>query len=158
MAWESSSLPLAAYPPRVPALPDNYDDHPARRAARESMRCVEAKDSAAWLANFAHDAVVEDPIGPSMFDPDGLGHHGLDAIAAFYDAVIATNDSLRFGVHDSHACGNEVANIGTISTVLPGGAATVHTDGVFTYRVNDAGKVTALRAYWQMDRLRIESE
>ncbi len=30
----------------------------------------------------------------------------------------------------------------------------VHTDGVFTYRVDDDGMITALRAYWEMDRLR----
>lgn len=121
------------------------------------MRCVEAKDREGWLANFAPDAVVEDPIGPSMFDPTGEGHHGLAAIGTFYDAVIAPNDSLRFTVHDSHACGNEVANVGTISTVLPGGATVVHTEGIFTYRVDDAGKVLALRAYWQMDRIRLEA-
>ena len=141
----------------MPTVPDNYDDHPARRAALASMRCVEAKDREGWLANFASDAVVEDPIGPSMFDPTGAGHHGIDAIGAFYDAVIAPNDSLAFAVHDSFACGDEVANIGTISTVLPGGSTTVHTDGVFTYRVDGDGKVVALRAYWQMDRLRMES-
>jgi hypothetical protein len=29
----------------------------------------------------------------------------------------------------------------------------VHTDGVFTYRVNDEGKVESLRAHWSVDRL-----
>ncbi len=26
------------------------------------------------------------------------------------------------------------------------------TEGVFTYQVNDEGKMVALRAYWEMDR------
>jgi steroid delta-isomerase len=47
-----------------------------------------------------------------------------------------------------------VANVGTIRTTLDGGA-TVITRGVFTYRVNDAGQVVALRAYWELDRLEI---
>lgn len=120
------------------------------------MLAIEAKDGEAWIALFADDAVVEDPIGPSMFDPEGKGHRGRVAIRAFYDNVIGPNDAIAFTIRESIACGNEVANIGTISTTLPGGAATVHTDGVFTYRVNDQNEVVALRAYWEMDRVRME--
>ena len=32
-----------------------------------------ARDKDAWLAVFADDAIVEDPIGPSHFDPEGKG-------------------------------------------------------------------------------------
>ncbi|MEZ5373320.1 MAG: hypothetical protein R2704_11400 [Microthrixaceae bacterium] len=51
-------------------------EHPARAASQASMAAVTAGDRSAWLALFADDAVVEDPIGPSMFDPDGVGHRG----------------------------------------------------------------------------------
>ena len=118
------------------------------------MRAVEAGDRAGWLALFAAGAVVEDPIGVSALDPTGLGHRGIDAIAAFYDAVIGPNE-VRFTIHDSFAGGNEVANIGRISTTMPDGLV-VHTDGVFTYRVDGAGAVVALRAYWEMERLHME--
>ena len=37
------------------------------------MAAVAAGDRSAWLALFADNAVVEDPIGPSMFDPEGAG-------------------------------------------------------------------------------------
>ena len=30
------------------------------------------------------DAVLEDPIGPSPLHPEGAGHHGIEAIAAFW--------------------------------------------------------------------------
>src|SRR5690606_33867080 len=70
----------------VPELPDDLPDHPARSASIASMTAVEAGDRDGWLALFAPDAVVEDPIGPSPFDPEGKGHHGRDAIAAFYDS------------------------------------------------------------------------
>ena len=44
--------------------------------------------------------------------------------------------------------------MGTISTTMADGTV-VHTDGVFTYRVDDDGHLVALvRAYWEMDRLR----
>src|SRR5690606_12302760 len=103
----------------------------------------------------AEDAVVEDPIGVSPMDPTGEGHHGLAAIEAFYDSVIAPN-SVRFVIERSHAAGNEVANVGTITTRMPDGTV-VHTDLVITYRVDDAGKVLALRAYWVLDKLRFGS-
>ena len=38
-----------------------------------------------WLALFAPDAVVEDPVGPSMLDPGGKGHRGRDGIGKFWD-------------------------------------------------------------------------
>ena len=33
------------------------------------------------------------------------------------------------------------------------GGYQVTTEGVFTYRVNDEGKLAALRAYWEVDRV-----
>ncbi len=135
----------------MPQLPEDFDPHPARDASLASMRAVEAGDKAAWLSLFAPDAVVEDPIGESPMDPSGHGHRGLAAIEAFYDNVIGPNQ-VSFVIERSHAAGNEVANVGTISTVM--GDSTVHTDLVATYRVDDEGKVTALRAYWSIDKLR----
>lgn len=132
----------------------DHDDHPARAASRRSMAAIEAGDRAAWLALFAPDAVVEDPIGPSMFDPEGHGHHGPDGIAAFYDAVIGPNQ-VRFAIRDSYACGSEVANVGTITTTLGDGSRAV-VEGVFTYRVDDQGRIAALRAYWEADAIRLE--
>ena len=132
-------------------FPEGLPDHPARSASLASMRAVEAGDRDAWLALFAPDAVVEDPIGPSPFDPDGAGHRGIDAIAAFYDNVIASG-SVRFTIRESWEAGPEVANVGRISTTMADGTV-VHADGVFTYRINDAGQVLALRAYWSIERL-----
>ena len=54
----------------------------ARELARRSQAAVAAKDRSAWLALFADDAVVQDPIGPSPLDPGGGGHRGAAAIAA----------------------------------------------------------------------------
>jgi len=116
------------------------------------MAAVESRDREGWLALFAPEAVVEDPIGPSPFDPAGQGHRGAEAIAAFYDSVIAPNQ-VRFRITSSWAAGDEVANVGTITTTMPDGTV-VHTDGVFTYRVGGDGRLVALRAYWELDRLR----
>lgn len=138
----------------MPTLPDNFTPHPARDASLRSMEAVEAGDREAWLAVFADDAVVQDPVGPSPFDPEGRGHRGKEAIAAFYDAVVAPNESVRFAIERSYAAGDEVANVGTITTTLPEDGGQVMTDLVINYRVGDDGRVTALRAFWEMDRLR----
>ncbi len=137
----------------MPQLPEDFAAHPARDASLASMTAVEAGDKEAWIALFAHDAVVEDPIGPSPFSPDGTGQRGKDAIAAFFDSAIGPNQ-VSFRIDQSWAGGPaEVANVGTITTRMPDGTV-VHTDGVFTYRIDEAGKVTALRAYWELARLR----
>ena len=125
-------------------------EHPARAAGLASQAAVRARDKDAWLALFAADGIVEDPIGPSGFDPEGKGHRGPEAIAAFWDMAIAKTDDIEFRFGDSFACGNEVAFIGTIRSTL--GGHRIDADGVFTYRVDAAGKIAALRAFWEVDR------
>ncbi len=124
----------------------------ARDLARRSQAAVTAKNRTAWLSLFAPDAVVQDPIGPSPFDPDGTGHRGLQAIAAFYDAVIAPNESITFEIESSYLCGDEVADVGVIRTVLAGGQHVAVVHGVYTYRSNGAGQLAALRAFWEFDK------
>ncbi|MFN8051680.1 MAG: nuclear transport factor 2 family protein [Acidimicrobiales bacterium] len=135
----------------MPVLPDDLPDHPARAVSIRSMNAVEAGDREGWLALFAPDAVVADPIGVSALDPTGLGHHGHDAIAAFYDNVIGPNE-VRFTIRESWEAGDEVANVGRITTTMADGLV-VNTDGVFTYRIDGDGRIVALRAYWSVDRL-----
>jgi ketosteroid isomerase-like protein len=124
-----------------------------RELSQASMAAVAAGDREGWLELFADDAVVEDPVGPSAFDPEGRGHRGRQAIAAFYDAVIAPNESVRFTIHQSFLSGEEVANVGVITITLPGGIA-VEVDGVYTYRRSPDGRIAALRAYWEPDAVR----
>ena len=139
-------------PPAGGPMSNVSEEHPARLAARRSMEAVHAKDKDAWVANFADDGVVEDPIGPSIFDPEGKGHRGKAAIAAFWDKLIGPN-RVFFDLRESFACGSECANVGSVNTVLPNGAIMI-VNGVFTYRVDAHGKVLALRAYWEMARMK----
>ncbi|WP_409463416.1 nuclear transport factor 2 family protein [Amycolatopsis sp. GA6-003] len=124
---------------------------PAREAAFKSMTAATAGDKDGWLALFAPDAVVEDPVGPSMFDEEGKGHHGREGLSAFWDKTIGTVEKFEFVIRDSHAAGSEVANVGTITTYLPGGYR-VDTDGVFVYRVDEEGLVVSMRAFWETER------
>ncbi len=125
--------------------------HPARAAARRSMDAVTRGAKDEWLALFAEDAIVEDPVGPSMFDSEGIGHHGRTAISAFWDKAIALAERFEFDIRDSFAAGSEVANVGTISAFLTGGMR-VDTEGVFVYRVNEDGLIVSLRAFWETER------
>ncbi len=122
---------------------------PVTLAGRRSREAAVARDKQAWLALFADDAIVEDPIGPSHFDPDGTGHRGKEAIAAFFDKAIAPSE-LEFHFEKSYVCGDEEANTGHIVIVSSG--YRVIAEGVFTYRVDADGKIAALRAYWELEK------
>lgn len=121
-----------------------------RDLARRSQAAAGVKDRETWLGLFADDAVVEDPVGPSLLDPAGKGHRGTDAIAAFYDAVIGRVDRLGFEIDHSYLCGDEIADVGAIHLDFPGGSTAV-VRGVFTYRSDGSGKLIALRAFWEFD-------
>ena len=127
----------------------------ARELGLRSRAAVHDRDRDAWLDLFAHDALVQDPVGPSPFDPEGKGHHGREAIAAFYDAVIAPSVAINFDLYESYLCGNEVADVGVIRTVLAGGTHCAIVHVVMTYRTDGHGKIASLRAYWEFDALEI---
>ena len=124
--------------------------HPARDAGFASYDAVCRHDKDAWLALWSEDGWVEDPIGVSPIDPTGLGHHGPQARSDFWDTTIATVDRFVFEIHDSFAAGHECSNVGTIHLTM--GSHTIHCEGVFTYRVDEAGLMVCLRAMWEWDR------
>lgn len=134
-------------------LPGPDSKHPAKLAAWRSIDAVARGDKQAWLDNFAEDALVEDPIGKSIIDPTGEGFRGKQAIEGFWDKNIA-NMRPMFSLQDSICCGDECANIGTLTIQFPNGVIT-QLYGVYTYRVNDEGKVVALRTYWEADQMKL---
>lgn len=123
----------------------------ARAASQRSYDAVGRKAKDEWLALFAEDAVLEDPAGPSFFDPDGEGHHGREGIGAFWDTVIAPVKSFRFAVRDSFANGPYCANVATFTTELADGTL-VDTDLVATYRLDEQGLIESMRAHWEIER------
>ena len=120
---------------------------PAELAFERHVAAVQSGDRAAFLANFAENALVEDPVGPSPLDPSGEGHRGHSAIGKFWDLMIGPG-SVRFEIDRAYACGEEIANVGTIYNVIPDGAGEIAADGVFVYRVDSEGKIVSLKAYW----------
>jgi len=134
-------------------LPNPDSKHPARLAAWRSIDAVARGDKQAWLDNFADDAIVEDPIGKSMIDPSGEGFRGKEAIESFWDKNISDKRPM-FSLQSSICSGNECANIGTLTIQFLNGLIT-QIYGVYTYRVNDAGKVVALRTYWEAEDMKV---
>lgn len=126
-------------------------DHPARLAGQMSNATVAKGVKEDWLALFAPDAVIEDPVGPSFLDPEGKGHRGAEAISAFWDSYVGMIKKFRFHIRDSFANGPCCANVTTITTTLEDGS-TMDIDCVLIYTVDDNGLITSLRAHWEPER------
>lgn len=124
----------------------------AREMGQRSMAMAEAKDRDGWLGLFADDGVVQDPVGPSPFDPEGKGQRGIEAITAFFDNVISMSEKVRFEMRQSSECGDECAFAGTIRITLPGGQEG-SVELVNIYQVNPEGKIASLRSFWEFDKL-----
>ncbi len=127
----------------------NARKHPARDIAIQSVTCAHTRDREGWLSLWDPQGLLEDPVGKSPLDPEGRGHRGIEAITRFYDRVIAGSD-LRFTVRQTFAAGSECANVGTITTRSKDGVV-ARTELVSVYRVNDAGKLVSLRAFWEFE-------
>lgn len=127
-------------------------DHPARRAGQVSMATVAKGDKEGWLALFTPDGIVQDPVGPSFLDPTGEGHHGRDAIAAFWDSFVGTVAEYRFHVTDSFANGDACANIVTITTTFADGGS-MRIEAILIYTIDpESGLLRSIRAHWEPDR------
>jgi steroid Delta-isomerase len=131
---------------------------PALTASQSSWRCVQAHDREGWLALMADDVVIEDPIGKSVTNPDGTGIRGKESVAGFYDNNIAANQ-LTITCEETFASSspNEIAHILVLRSRFEGGL-TSEVRGVFTYKVNDAGLITNMRGYWNLDAMKFGKE
>jgi steroid delta-isomerase len=116
------------------------------------MAAVAEKRKDEWLALFAPDAVVEDPVGPSLLDPEGKGHHGHDGIGKFWEQNFGAVSRFHFQITDSFANGLSCANIAAITMWLGDDGMTMTVEGVMLYTVDDDGLLTSIRGYWEPDR------
>ena len=130
------------------------EQHPAKRVSLLSREYVHSHNKAGWLGLFSEDAIIEDPIGVSPIDEAGKGHRGVAAREAFWENNIANSD-IKIVIHQSYAAGLECANIVTLNTILTFGGKTYsqEVNGIFTYQVNEAEKLVALRGYWEVDEM-----
>jgi len=137
---------------------ETVEQLPVVTASQSSWRCVQTGDREGWLALMSDDVVLEDPIGEAVTNPDGNGVRGKQAVAEFYDANIGPNQlTVTCEATFPSSSPTEIAYILVLRTRFPNGfVATVR--GVFTYRVDDAGLITNLRGYWNMDAMQFGQE
>ncbi len=129
------------------------DENAALAAARSSWRCVQQGDKQGWLDLMAENIVVEDPIGIAVTNPDGKGVCGKESLGAFWDRHMETTD-IRIETHYSFSAGDESAHLMTLTTSFENGVKMI-VNGIFTYRVDERGKLTSLRGYWSLDESEI---
>ena len=128
---------------------------PAVRAHKASIANAMAGNREAWLALFADDAVVHDPVGRSPHDPEGRGFRGRERIAEFWDMMIATGD-LTIIPHKRYPCGEDVVAVAmTVANRI--GEEKLYIEMIATYEVDTAGKLTSLKVYWDVEALSEQS-
>src|ERR687891_1843829 len=99
-------------------------------------------DRDAFLDVFADDGVIIDPVGTPP-------HAGREARGAFWDTVHQLTGKVVFDVKDVIVCGNEAAMVFQIHAGSGEGGGIV-LDAVDTFEIDDDGKVTLMKAYFDL--------
>jgi steroid delta-isomerase len=115
-----------------------------------SLEATKAGDRDGWLALFEDDATVEDPVGPSGFDPEGLGHIGIKGIAEFHDTVIKNVEKFDYAIERHYTGGEEVAM--AVNFQILSGGQLMDMDLINIYKRSPNGKLASLRSFWDGSR------
>ncbi|HVY11815.1 MAG TPA: nuclear transport factor 2 family protein [Mycobacteriales bacterium] len=116
----------------------------AKDLAETSLRLTKERDRDGWLALFAPDAFVEDPVG-------GGRQEGIEAITAFHDSTISTVESFDYEIERSYLCGNEVAMVIHMTIVAAGFPLDMDLVNIYT-ATPDGEHLLSLRSWWDGSR------
>ncbi len=125
-------------------------EHLAVQANMNSIKYAMAGDKEAWLALYADDAVVQDPVGVSPMDPTGKGHHGKAAIEQFWDTVIGPSN-LEIRVDKRWTSGERCCCVAQVARNTISEDKYSECDMLAVYEVNDEGLITRMAAHWDFD-------
>ena len=116
-----------------------------RQAVTRYVERFNAGDREAWLALFAPDATLEDPVGS---DP----RVGIEAIGEFWDFVRSLAEAVELRLLDLvKPGGDEVAfTVRIVSTV---GGAQLFVDVIEIQTYDEQGRITSMRAFWSADEM-----
>lgn len=126
----------------------NIDRDDVLATVQASPLLVAAHDRDEWLALFAEDYEVQDPVGAPAVQP---GDEGVAPLGRFWDTFIATNQ-VRFEVHRDIVVGLSVARDVTIVTQMPQGV-TVTTPAHLFYELEPGARGLVIRrmhAHWEL--------
>ena len=116
-----------------------------KAVAEAYVAASNANDKDAVLALFAPDAVWFDPVG----QPPHVGH---DGVGEFYDQSRALADRIELKLNDVIVCDSEAAMVLEIHVFMGDGGMVM--DCVETLAVDDNGKISGMKAFWDMSRAR----
>jgi steroid delta-isomerase len=116
-------------PEQVRATVDAYVDAYARN------------DKAAFLALWAPDGVLEDPVGT----PE---HRGVEALGAFWDGARELADRIELAPVAVIVTGDEAAMVFEIHAHMGDGGLVMQ--AVDVMKIDDSGRLVSVRAYWDM--------
>ena len=122
------------------------DESVIRETIENYLKAFTAGDGDAYVALFTDDATVEDPVGSPV-------HHGKDAIAAFFanSQSLAESIELRsLGV--TNVCDGQAAFAFEIRPTIGGATYLLNGIDVMTFAAD--GRITSMRAFFQMDHMR----
>ena len=98
-------------------------------------------DKAAFLALWAPDGVLEDPVGTPA-------HQGIEALGAFWDGARELADRIELVPVAVIVTGDEAAMVFEIHAHIGDGGLLMQ--AVDVMRVDDDGRLLGVRAYWDM--------
>ena len=116
-------------PEQIRATVDAYVDAYARN------------DKAAFLALWAPDGVLEDPVGTPV-------HQGTEALSAFWDGARELADQILLSPVAVIVAGDEAAMVFEIHAEIGDGGVVMQ--AVDVMRVDEDGRLASVRAYWDM--------
>ena len=122
-------------------------DEAIMRTIERYQSTFSADDRDGWLALFAADAVLEDPVGSPR-------HEGAAALAEFWDTVHARTERGTVRMTQGPAvCGLEAAWAFELDVTLTGGRRSlveIIDHGTFT----EDGRIRSIRAFWSASTAR----
>lgn len=99
------------------------------------------RDLETWLDTFAEDAVSNDPVG-------GTPLIGRAEIRQYIENLLKKFDRIGFAEEFIHISDNEAA-VKWTGRGIGKNSQEITFEGITIFRVNEAGKIQTLRAYWQ---------
>jgi steroid delta-isomerase len=110
-----------------------------RQSINDYFGAISALDCEAWIAAFAADAVSYEPGGPPL--------EGHDALRMFFNGVAGGFETIEMKPDQIFPVGNE-AGVKWSARGTGKNGREVSFEGIDVFAVNEAGKIQAVRAYW----------
>jgi steroid delta-isomerase len=117
-----------------------------RATVERYTSCFTAGDRDAFLANFADDAWIEDPVGTPRYE-------GKEAIGGFFDQTQGLSDSIELRrTGPVRVAGGEAAFPMQARPTI--GDATFAIDIIDVMTFDDTGAIATMRAFWDPAEMR----